>query len=93
MQIESGPRHFVLYNEVSVKGGPLYSSFVWDQLTKDLESKVETTQNVGMRIILNAPRMATGTEMRQKLGWCTLANTPQMLAASALDDCTVVNCT
>ena len=34
---------------------------------------METIQNVGMRIILNAPRMATGTEMRQKLGWCTLA--------------------
>ena len=50
-----------------------YCSIVWDQLTKDLERKVETIQNVGMRIILNAPRMATGTEMRQKLGWCTLA--------------------
>ena len=50
-----------------------YCSVVWDQLTKDLERKVETIQNVGMRIILNAPRMATGTEMRQKLGWCTLA--------------------
>ena len=42
-----------------------YCSVVWDQLTKDLERKVETIQNVGMRIILNVPRMATGTEMRQ----------------------------
>ena len=32
-----------------------YCSDVWDQLTKDLERKVETIQNVGMRIILNAP--------------------------------------
>ena len=45
-----------------------YCSVVWDQLTKDLERKVETIQNVGMRIILNAPRMATEAEMRQKLG-------------------------
>ena len=34
---------------------------------------METIQNVGMRIILNALRMATGTEMRQKLRWCALA--------------------
>ena len=44
-----------------------------DQLTRDLERKVEAIQNVGMRIIINAPRMATGTEMKQKLGWCPLA--------------------
>ena len=35
-----------------------YCSVVWDQLTRELEHKVETIQNVGMRIILNA-RMAT----------------------------------
>ena len=33
-----------------------YCSVVWDQLTKDLERKVETIKNVGIRMILNAPR-------------------------------------
>ena len=34
---------------------------------------MEPIQNAGMRIILEAPRTVTGTEMRQKLDWTTLA--------------------
>ena len=50
-----------------------YCSVVWHQLTLEQEKKVEMVQNIGMRIILGAPRSATGTEMRQKLQWTTLA--------------------
>ena len=34
---------------------------------------MEPIQNAGMGIILEAPRTVTGTEMRQKLDWTTLA--------------------
>ena len=56
-----------------------YCSVVWDQLTRDLKRKVQIIQNFGVRLILNTPRMANGTEMRQKLGWLytsTENNTP-----------------
>ena len=49
--------------------------------------KVETIQNVGMRIILNAPRMATGTEMRQK---CTLAQQRKLHSLKLAHKCTML---
>ena len=64
-----------------------YCSVVWDQLTMDLEWKMETIQNVGMRIILNAPRMATRTEMRQKLGWCTLGQRRKLQSLKLAHKC------
>ena len=46
---------------------------VWDHLSVEQEGKVEAILNAGMRIILEAPSTVTGTEMRQKLDWTTLA--------------------
>ena len=50
-----------------------YCSVVWDQLTVEREKKVEAIQNAGLRRILRTPRTATGTELRLKLEWTTLA--------------------
>ena len=57
-----------------------YCSVVWHQLTLEQEKKVETIQNIGMRIILGAPRSATGTEMRENLQWTTLAQRKRLSA-------------
>ena len=57
-----------------------YCSVVSRQLTLEQEKKVEMIQNTGMRIILGAPRSATGTEMRQKLQWTTLAQRRRLYA-------------
>ena len=64
-----------------------YCSVVWHQLTLEQEKKVETIQNIGMRIILGAPRSATGTEMREKLQWTTLAQRRRLLALKLAYKC------
>ena len=50
-----------------------YCSVVWRQLTLEQKKMVETIQNIGMRIILGVPRSVTGTAIREKLQWTTLA--------------------
>ena len=60
---------------------------VWRQLTLEQEKKVEMTQNTGMRIILGALRSATGTEMRQKLQWTTLAQRRRLYALKLAHKC------
>ena len=64
-----------------------YCSVVWDHLTVEQENKVEAIQNAGMRLILGAPRTATGTEMRQKLGWTTLAQRRKLHALKVAHKC------
>ena len=64
-----------------------YCSVVWRQLTLEQEKKVETIQNIGMRIILGAPRSATGTEMREKLQWTTLAQRRRLFALKLAYKC------
>ena len=64
-----------------------YCSVVWHQLTLEQEKKVETIQNIGMRIILGAPRSETGTEMREKLQWITLAQRRRLFALKLAYKC------
>ena len=44
-----------------------YCCVVWDCCSKQLQTKVETIQNRGMRYILKSPWSATGTEPRERL--------------------------
>ena len=48
---------------------------------------MEAIQNAGKRIILGAPRTATGTEMRQKLDWTTLAQRRKLHTLKAVHRC------
>ena len=64
-----------------------YCSVVWRQLTLEQEKRVEMIQNIGMRIILGAPRSATGTEMREKLQWTTLAQRRRLYALKLAYKC------
>lgn len=64
-----------------------YCSVVWDQLSVELRNKVEVIQNVGMRIILGAPRTETGTSLRQKLKWTTLAQRRKLHALTVAHKC------
>ena len=56
-----------------------YCCVVWDHCSKNLQTKVETIQNRGMRYILNSPWSTTGTELREKLGWTTLTQRRNLL--------------
>jgi len=64
-----------------------YCSVVWDQLTVEREKKVEAIQNAGLRFILRAPGTATGTELRQKLEWATLAQRRKLHALKVAHRC------
>ena len=46
---------------------------------------MEPIQNAGMRIILEAPRTVTGTVMRQKLDWTTLAQRRKLHTLKAVN--------
>ena len=63
-----------------VKSHTDYCSVVWDQLTVEREKKMEAIQNAGLRFNLRGLRTATGTELRQKLEWATLAQRRKLLA-------------
>ena len=64
-----------------------YCSVVWDQLSVELRNKVEVIQNVGMRIILGAPRTETGTSLTKKLKWTTLAQRRKLHALTVAHKC------
>ena len=62
-----------------------YCSLVWKHLS--VEKMVEAIHNAGMRIILGASRTVTGTEMRQKLDWTTLAQRRKLHTLKAVHGC------
>ena len=64
-----------------------YCCVVWDCCSKHLQTKVETIHNRGMRYILKSPWSATGTELRERLGWTTLSHRRNLLTLKTIHKC------
>ena len=66
-----------------------YCSVVWQECSKELGKKVERVQNYRMKLILSKPPRTHSEEMREELGWKTLAKRRSMVRMMLVHTCHV----
>ena len=66
-----------------------YCSVVWQECSAVLAKKLERVQNYGMRLILSRPSRTHSEELREELGWKTLATRRNMARMMLVHRCVV----
>ena len=64
-----------------------YCSVIWQECTKELQRKVERTQNYGMQLILSKPPRTASSDLRATLKWTPLTERRRLLRMALVHRC------